>query len=86
MVEWITSDGLVDYDQAVAFMEDRAAAISEGSAEECIWLVEHPPLYTAGTSAKREDLTDPAAFRCMIANAAASTPIMGPDNGSSMSC
>ncbi|NVK13725.1 MAG: lipoyl(octanoyl) transferase LipB [Rhodobacteraceae bacterium] len=62
MVEWITSDGLVDYDQAVAFMEERAAAIADGSAEECIWLVEHPPLYTAGTSAKREDLTDPGRF------------------------
>nr|WP_275411575.1 lipoyl(octanoyl) transferase LipB [Shimia biformata] len=62
MVEWITTDGLVDYDDAVAFMEDRAAAIAEGRAEECIWLVEHPPLYTAGTSARREDLTDPDRF------------------------
>ncbi|OED47159.1 lipoate-protein ligase B [Rhodobacteraceae bacterium (ex Bugula neritina AB1)] len=62
MVEWITSDSLVEYDQAVAFMEDRAAAIAAGSAEECIWLVEHPPLYTAGTSARQEDLTDPQRF------------------------
>ncbi|NIZ62176.1 lipoate-protein ligase B [Sedimentitalea sp. CY04] len=62
MVEWITSDGLTDYDAAVEFMEARAAAIAAGEAEECIWMVEHPPLYTAGTSAKREDLTDPDRF------------------------
>lgn len=62
MVEWIISNGLTDYDEAVAFMEARAAAIHAGEAEECIWLVEHPPLYTAGTSAKIEDLTDPDRF------------------------
>ncbi|MDE4133864.1 lipoyl(octanoyl) transferase LipB [Phaeobacter sp. QD34_3] len=62
MVEWITSDGLVDYDTATAFMETRAASIAAGTAEECIWLLEHPPLYTAGTSAKPEDLTDPDRF------------------------
>jgi lipoyl(octanoyl) transferase len=62
MVEWITSEGLTGYEQAVSFMEDRAAAIAAGSADECIWLVEHPPLYTAGTSAKSEDLTDPDRF------------------------
>ena len=43
-------------------MEDRVAAISAGDADECIWLVEHPPLYTAGTSARAEDLTDPERF------------------------
>jgi lipoyl(octanoyl) transferase len=43
-------------------MESRAAAIAAGEADECIWLVEHPPLYTAGTSAKPEDLTDPDRF------------------------
>jgi lipoyl(octanoyl) transferase len=62
MIEWITSDGLTDYDAAVRFMEDRVAAIHAGEASECIWLVEHPPLYTAGTSAKIEDLTDPDRF------------------------
>ena len=62
MVEWITSDGLTDYDAAVAFMEARAEAISRGEADEEIWLVEHPPLYTAGTSAKPHDLTDPDRF------------------------
>jgi len=62
MVEWKTSNSLVDYDEAVAFMEDRAAKIASGEAGELIWLLEHPPLYTAGTSAKIEDLTDPDRF------------------------
>ena len=62
MVEWITSSGLTDYDEAVAFMEDRAIAIAEGRAEEAVWLVEHPPLYTAGTSAKEQDLLSPDRF------------------------
>lgn len=62
MVEWIISDGLTDYDEAVTFMEARAEAIRAGEADECIWLVEHPPLYTAGTSAKIQDLTDPDRF------------------------
>ncbi len=61
-MEWIVTDGLTDYDDAVRFMEDRAAQIAAGTAEECIWLVEHPPLYSAGTSAQREDLTDPDRF------------------------
>ena len=59
MVEWITSEGLTDYDKAVAFMEARAEAIAAGTAEEAIWLVEHPPLYTAGTSADPSELVDP---------------------------
>ena len=62
MVEWITSSGLTDYDGAVAFMEDRAIAIAEGRADEAVWLVEHPPLYTAGTSAKEQDLLSPDRF------------------------
>lgn len=62
MVEWITSAGLTDFLEAERWMESRAAAIAEGRAEECIWLVEHPPLYTAGTSAKSADLTDPDRF------------------------
>lgn len=61
-MEWKITDGLTDYDEAVAFMEARAAAIATGEANECIWLLEHPPLYTAGTSARREDLTDPDRF------------------------
>ncbi len=62
MVEWITSDGLTDYRSAVTFMEARASAIASGEAGECIWLVEHPPLYTAGTSARIADLVDPDRF------------------------
>jgi lipoyl(octanoyl) transferase len=48
--------------QAEAFMEDRAGAIHRGEADECIWLLEHPPLYTAGTSAKPADLVEPDRF------------------------
>lgn len=62
MVEWITSEGLTSYEEATRFMEERVAKIAAGEADECIWLLEHPPLYTAGTSAKREDLTDPERF------------------------
>jgi lipoyl(octanoyl) transferase len=62
MVEWIVPDGLVPYPEAVAFMEARADAIARGAAEECVWLVEHPPLYTAGTSASPDELTDPGRF------------------------
>lgn len=62
MVDWITSPGLTAYDTAVREMEARAAAIREGTASEAIWLVEHPALYTAGTSARPEDLTDPDRF------------------------
>lgn len=62
MVDWITAPGLTPYPVAVAFMEERAAAIAAGQAAECVWLVEHPPLYTAGTSARDEDLKDPGRF------------------------
>jgi lipoyl(octanoyl) transferase len=57
-IEWRVRDGLLDYAQAVAFMEDRATAIANGSADELVWLVEHPPIYTAGTSAHDSDLLD----------------------------
>jgi lipoyl(octanoyl) transferase len=56
---WAVSSGLVPYPDAVAAMEARAAAIAEGTAGELVWLLEHPPLYTAGVSAKRDDLLDP---------------------------
>ncbi|MCU4652619.1 lipoyl(octanoyl) transferase LipB [Roseibacterium sp. SDUM158016] len=62
MVEWITSDTPVPYAEAVAFMEARAEAIARGEAGEAIWLLEHPPLYTAGTSADPADLRDPDRF------------------------
>ena len=59
MVDWITSPGLVDYAAALTAMEARVAAIAEGRADEAIWLLEHPPLYTAGTSARPGDITNP---------------------------
>ena len=62
MVEWITAEGLTPYPEALTFMEARANAIAAGEADELIWLVEHPPLYTAGTSAKVADLVDPDRF------------------------
>lgn len=62
MVEWITTEGLTDYETALAFMENRVAGIVAGTADECVWLLEHPPLYTSGTSAKPADLIDPDRF------------------------
>ena len=59
-IEWRHSDQPVAYDDAVAAMERRIAAIRENHAPELVWLLEHPPLYTAGTSARAEDLLDPA--------------------------
>jgi len=56
--EWRVAGGLTPYPDAVAFMEARAAAISEEKAPELVWLVEHPAIYTAGTSAKADDLLD----------------------------
>lgn len=61
-VEWRISDGLTDYDFAVELMESRVADIAAGHAPELVWLVEHPPIYTAGTSADPADLTDPYRF------------------------
>ncbi len=61
-VEWIVSEGLSDYPRSVAWMEARAIAIARGEANECVWLVEHPPLYTAGTSADIDDLVSPNRF------------------------
>src|SRR5580692_10058658 len=56
--EWRVRTGLLDYPEAVAFMEARAAAIAAHEANELVWLIEHPPIYTAGTSAKDADLVD----------------------------
>jgi lipoyl(octanoyl) transferase len=61
-VGWAVSPGLVDYAAALAAMEARAAAIAEGQAGELVWLLEHPPLYTAGVSSKPSDLLDPDRF------------------------
>lgn len=57
-VEWRLSDDLVPYEAAVAFMEARAAAIASGEARECVWLLQHPPIYTGGSSAKEQDLLE----------------------------
>jgi lipoyl(octanoyl) transferase len=58
-VEWRVSNHRVDYQQAVSAMEARAAAIADHQAGELVWLLEHPPLYTSGTSGKAHDLLDP---------------------------
>src|ERR1700742_572664 len=57
-VEWRISDSLVPYPEAVALMEDRVAAIAAGRAPELVWLLEHPPLYTSGTSGNSGDLLE----------------------------
>jgi lipoyl(octanoyl) transferase len=62
MTEWLISEGLTPYPGALAFMEARADAIRKDGAPELVWLLEHPPLYTAGTSAKRADLLTPDRF------------------------
>jgi lipoyl(octanoyl) transferase len=56
--EWLIAEGLVDYETALAFMAARAKAIAQAEARELIWLVEHPPLYTAGTSARPQELIE----------------------------
>src|SRR5882672_4819637 len=58
-VEWRVCTAPVPYPEAVAAMEARVAAIADGQAPELVWLLEHPPLYTAGTSGKDADLLDP---------------------------
>jgi len=61
-IEWRVSEAPVPYEEAFAFMNQRAAAIREGGARECIWLLEHPPLFTAGTSADPAELFNPLDF------------------------
>ncbi|QLC24530.1 lipoyl(octanoyl) transferase LipB [Parasphingopyxis algicola] len=61
-IEWRVSPGLTAYPEALAEMEARAAAIRDGDARECIWLLEHPPLYTAGTSADPQELLSAERF------------------------
>ena len=61
-IEWRMSDAPVAYPEAVAFMEERVEAIRAGRAPEMVWLLEHPPLYTAGTSARDEELLQPDRF------------------------
>jgi lipoyl(octanoyl) transferase len=61
-IEWRVTPGLTPYAEALATMEERAAAVRAGSARELAWLLEHPPLFTAGTSADPAELTNPAGF------------------------
>lgn len=61
-IGWASSRGRVDYQTALAAMEARAAAIADGRAAEIVWLLEHPPLYTAGVSARETDLLEPGRF------------------------
>ena len=58
-IEWRVTEGLVPYPEALTFMEERAAAIRDRGAPECVWLLEHPPLFTAGTSADPAELFNP---------------------------
>ena len=62
-MEWRVSNSLVGYQHAVRVMEDRVSAIRIGGMEELVWLLEHPPLYTAGTSAKTHDLLDAGGLK-----------------------
>ena len=78
MVEWTHMPGLAPYAETLAAMEARAAAIAEGTADEAIWLLEHPPLYTAGTSAKPADLTDPNRFAVFSAGRGGQYTYHGP--------
>jgi len=61
-MEWRVTAGLTQYDEAMATMQERVAAIRTGAANELVWMVEHPPLYTAGTSARPEQLMEPGRF------------------------
>ena len=61
-VEWIISSGLIEYPDALKAMDERVDLIQKGNAKELVWLLEHPPLYSAGTSAKPEDLLTPNRF------------------------
>lgn len=77
-VDWVIEPGLTPYPEALAVMEARAAAIREGSGRELVWLVEHPPLYTAGTSARQEDLIDPHRFPVFAAGRGGEYTYHGP--------
>ncbi|MBN8871470.1 MAG: lipoyl(octanoyl) transferase LipB [Rhodospirillales bacterium] len=76
--EWRISDGLTEYPDALAFMRERAATIRAATAREMVWLVEHPPLYTAGTSARPEELTDPNRFPTFAAGRGGQWTYHGP--------
>ncbi len=77
-VEWRFEPGLTGYAHALAIMEARADAIRKGGAPELVWLVEHPPLYTAGTSAQAEDLVEPDRFPVFAAGRGGEYTYHGP--------
>jgi lipoyl(octanoyl) transferase len=77
-IEWRISDGLTEYPQALAAMAARVADIRAGAARELVWMVEHPPLYTAGTSASPGDLQDPGRFPTFAAGRGGQWTYHGP--------
>lgn len=77
-VEWRVTDGLLPYPDALAAMQARAGAIRDGAAGELVWLVEHPPTYTAGTSARPEELRDPHRFPAFAAGRGGQWTYHGP--------
>ena len=78
MIEWRHISGLAPYQTTLAEMEARVAKISVQKAPEAIWLLEHPPLYTAGTSAKAEDLVAPELFEIHFAGRGGQYTYHGP--------
>jgi len=78
MVEWKISKGLVSYPEAIVSMKARATDIAAGTADELIWLLEHPPLYTAGTSARVEELIEPNRFEVFSAGRGGQYTYHGP--------
>ena len=78
MVEWSHLPGLRPYAETVAAMEARVAGIAAGTADEAIWLLEHPPLYTSGTSANAVDLVDPGRFPVHVAGRGGQYTYHGP--------
>ena len=78
LIEWLHLPGLSPYVQTLAAMEARVAAIAAGTAPEAVWLLEHPPLYTSGTSAKPADLTDPSRFPVHVAGRGGQYTYHGP--------
>ena len=77
-LEWRISDGAVSYAEALAVMEERVADIRAGRERELVWLLEHPPLYTAGTSAKPQDLLQPMRFPVHVAGRGGQYTYHGP--------
>ena len=77
-MDWSSLPGLQPYPETLAAMEARVAAIAAGEAPEAVWLLEHPPLYTAGTSARAQDLTDPGRFPVHVAGRGGQYTYHGP--------